>query len=55
VPERAPLILASSSPRRLALLRQAGVIPDRIVAPAVDETPLPRELPRAHVLRLAEA
>jgi septum formation protein len=55
VPERAPLILASSSPRRLALLRQAGVFPDRIVAPAVDETPLPRELPRAHVLRLAEA
>jgi septum formation protein len=55
VPERAPLILASSSARRLALLRQAGVIPDRIVAPAVDETPLPRELPRAHVLRLAEA
>jgi septum formation protein len=31
------------------------VFPDRIVAPAVDETPLPRELPRAHVLRLAEA
>jgi septum formation protein len=55
VPERPPLILASSSARRLALLRQAGVIPDRIVAPAVDETPLPRELPRAHVLRLAEA
>jgi septum formation protein len=52
---RAPLLLASSSPRRLALLRQVGVIPDRIVAPEVDETPLARELPRAHVLRLAEA
>jgi septum formation protein len=51
----AVLILASSSPRRLALLRQAGVVPDRIEAPAVDEAPLPRELPRAHVLRLAEA
>jgi septum formation protein len=49
------LILASSSPRRLALLRQVGVVPDRIEAPAVDETPLPRELPQAHVLRLAEA
>ena len=49
------MILASSSPRRLALLRQVGVVPDRIEAPAVDETPLPRELPRAHVLRLAEA
>lgn len=55
MPERAPLILASSSPRRLALLRQVGVIPDRIEAPEVDETPLPRELPRAYVLRLAEA
>jgi nucleoside triphosphate pyrophosphatase len=52
---RAPLLLASSSPRRLALLRQVGVIPNRIVAPEVDETPLARELPRAHVLRLAEA
>jgi septum formation protein len=52
---RAPLILASSSPRRLALLRQVGVIPDRIEVPEVDETPLTRELPRAHVLRLAEA
>jgi septum formation protein len=51
----APLILASSSPRRLALLRQVGVVPDQIEAPEVDETPLTRELPRAHVLRLAEA
>jgi septum formation protein len=55
VQNRAPLILASSSPRRLALLRQVGVNPDRIAAPAVDETPLPRELPRDHVLRLAAA
>ena len=54
MPERAPLLLASSSPRRLALLRQVGVIPDRIAAPEVDETLLARELPRAHVLRLAE-
>jgi septum formation protein len=55
VPNRAPLILASSSPRRLALLRQVGVIPDRIAVPEVDETALARELPRAHVLRLAAA
>jgi septum formation protein len=55
VQSRAPLILASSSPRRLALLRQVGVIPERIAVPEVDETPLPREQPRAHVLRLAEA
>ena len=51
----APLILASSSPRPLALLRQVAVIPDRVAVPAVDETPLARELPRDHVLRLAMA
>ena len=49
------LILASSSPRRLALLRQVGIEPARIETPHIDEDPLPRELPRAHVLRLAEA
>jgi septum formation protein len=55
VQQRAPLILASSSPRRLALLRQVGVIPDRIAVPDVDEAPLARELPQAHALRLAAA
>jgi septum formation protein len=55
VQNRAPLILASSSPRRLALLRQVGVVPDRIGVPQVDETALARELPRDHVLRLAAA
>jgi septum formation protein len=49
------LILASSSPRRLALLRQVGIEPDRIAAPQVDESPLPRELPRQHAERLALA
>ena len=52
---RAPLVLASSSPRRLALLRQVGIEPDRVVTPETDETPLRRELPRAHALRLAVA
>jgi septum formation protein len=51
----APLVLASSSPRRLALLRQVGVEPDRVVAPEADETPLRRELPREYALRLAVA
>ncbi len=32
-----------------------GLEPDRIETPEVDESPLPRELPRAHALRLAEA
>ena len=48
------LILASSSPRRLELLRQVNVTPDRVMAPDVDETPLRRELPRAYARRMAE-
>ena len=55
MPGNPPLVLASSSPRRLALLRQIGVEPDEIFAPSVDETPLPRELPRQHAGRLAAA
>ena len=48
------LVLASSSPRRRALLERLGVVPDRIVSPDIDESPLPRELPRQYALRLAE-
>lgn len=48
-----PLILASSSPRRLELLRQIGVEPARIETPEIDETPHTRERPRDHALRLA--
>ncbi|MBR0552584.1 Maf family protein [Stakelama marina] len=48
------LVLASSSPRRRDLLARIGVTPDRIDAPDIDETPLPGELPRAYVLRMAE-
>jgi septum formation protein len=50
-----PLILASSSPRRLALLRQAGLEPACLEAPQIDEALAPREQPRAHALRLAHA
>ena len=49
------LILASASPRRLELLRQIAIVPDAIDPADIDETPAPRELPRAHALRLAEA
>jgi septum formation protein len=49
------LVLASSSPRRRDLLGRIGVSPDRIAAPEIDETPLPRELPRVYALRVAEA
>jgi septum formation protein len=37
------------------LLAQAGILPDRIAAAALDETPLKDELPRRHAERLAEA
>jgi len=50
-----PLILASSSQRRLDLLRQVGIQPDRIEPPDIDETATPGELPRPHAVRLAAA
>ena len=52
---RPALVLASASPRRLALLSQIGIIPDRVLTPDIDETPLPGELPRQHAQRLARA
>lgn len=48
-------MLASASPRRLALLAQIGIVPDGTVPTGIDETPLPGELPRAHAARLAQA
>lgn len=50
---RPPLVLASASPRRRALLAQVGLEPDRIVPAEVDETPYAGELPRPLALRLA--
>ncbi|MCF3945073.1 Maf family nucleotide pyrophosphatase [Acidiphilium sp. AL] len=49
------LVLASSSPRRLDLLRQLGIAPDAIVVPEIDETPLRGETPRELAARLARA
>jgi len=49
------LVLASASPRRLDLLRQIGIVPDHVDPAEIDEAPLPRELPAAHVMRLARA
>lgn len=46
-------ILASSSPRRQALLADIGIKPDKIIAADIDETPRPRELPRHLAARLA--
>lgn len=47
------LVLASSSPRRLELLRQVGIEPDLIDPPDIDETPGADETPRRLVDRLA--
>jgi septum formation protein len=49
----APLVLASASPRRLELLRQIGLEPDRIDPADIDESPLSKETPRRLALRLA--
>ncbi|QDH14372.1 septum formation protein Maf [Formicincola oecophyllae] len=50
---RPQLVLASASPRRLALLRQIGLVPDHVQPANVDERPLPGELPRNLATRLA--
>jgi len=47
------LVLASASPRRLDLLRQAGIEPDCVVPADIDETPLKAETPDKHALRVA--
>ncbi len=49
----AELVLASASPRRVALLAQIGVVPDHIAPQDIDETPRRGELPRPHAERLA--
>jgi septum formation protein len=49
------LVLASASPRRLALLAQIGVTPDAVIPTEIDETPHRDELPRQLAQRLARA
>jgi septum formation protein len=51
---RPDLILASASPRRLALLNQIGVEPEHLIPAHVDETPEKGELPRKLAVRLAD-
>lgn len=45
-------VLGSGSPRRLDLLAQLGVTPDRVSPPDIDETPRKGELPRAYCRRV---
>lgn len=52
---RPKLVLASGSPRRLALLNQAGIEPDSLQPTEIDEIPIKGELPRALANRLARA
>ncbi|MCZ6523525.1 MAG: Maf family protein, partial [Alphaproteobacteria bacterium] len=47
------LVLASASPRRLDLLKQAGLAPDLTEAPAIDERAGPAESPPRLGSRLA--
>ncbi len=49
------LILASASPRRLALLAQIGIVPDQVRPAELEERPRLHELPRDFARRLARA
>ena len=49
------LVLASESPRRKALLAQAGIVPHAIAPASIDETPRKDEQPRLYAQRLARA
>lgn len=51
---RPALVLASASPRRLALLQQIGIEPDELIPADIDETPKRNELPRRLAARLAD-
>jgi septum formation protein len=55
VSPKAPLILASASPRRLDLLRQVGIEPDRVQPAEVDESVQGAELPQVYARRVAWA
>jgi septum formation protein len=50
---RPKFVLASGSPRRLALVNQAGIEPDALKPADLDESPRRGEIPRAYATRLA--
>ncbi len=50
---RPELVLASASPRRIELLAQVGIVPDRIDPADIDETPQKDETPPRLATRLA--
>ncbi len=52
--DRPRLVLASASARRLQLLGQVGIEPDKLLPAEIDEAPLRKELPRGLARRLAQ-
>ncbi len=50
-----PFILASASPRRLQLLKQAGLTPSQVIAADLDETPHKNEIPTDYATRISHA
>jgi septum formation protein len=52
--DRAQLVLASASARRLQLLAQVAIEPDKLLPAEIDEAPLRKELPRAYARRMAQ-
>ena len=48
------LILASSSPQRLKLLKQIGIVPDKVVPAKIEEKPSKSEKPRDFVIRMSK-
>jgi len=49
------LILASASPRRVALLATIGITPSKIIPADIDETPLKSEAPHLYAARVAKS
>ena len=54
-PDPKHLVLASGSPRRLELLQQVGIEPERLLPADLDETPERAEHPRSLAQRLSKA
>jgi MAF protein len=48
------LILASSSPQRLSLLKTIGIKPDEVVPANIEEIPLKNEKPKDFVIRMSQ-
>ena len=52
--KKSKLILASSSPQRLSLLKIIGIEPDKVVPANIEEIPLKNEKPKDSVIRMSK-